>query len=176
MSDFAGIVISARKGEYETGFQRDGQTREHVQLAKALGVRRLVVLVNKMDEVNWSQNRYEEIREGVTPFLQESGFSEGSIDFVPVSGLNGDNLKTKSAHSKWYDGPSFLDILNNMELPDRDQEGLIRVPIMQREDDDNDKVLWCGKIESGTLKIGTKLTIAPTLMPTQIIELFNAKD
>ena len=74
MSDLAALVISAREGVYESGFERDGQTREHAQLARSLGVDRLIVIVNKMDEdsVNWSEERYNEIVDGVTPFLIEN--------------------------------------------------------------------------------------------------------
>ena len=63
LADYAGLVISARKGEYEAGFEKDGQTREHVQLAKSLGVQKIVVVVNKMDDhsVGWSETRWKEI-------------------------------------------------------------------------------------------------------------------
>jgi signal recognition particle receptor subunit beta len=71
MADTAALVISARKGEFEAGFERDGQTREHAQLARSLGVEKLIVVVNKMDEesVQWSEERFNEIVNGVTPFL-----------------------------------------------------------------------------------------------------------
>ena len=73
MADVAALVISARKGEFEAGFERDGQTREHAQLARSLGVSKLVVVVNKMDEetVQWNEVRYNDIVSGVTPFLIE---------------------------------------------------------------------------------------------------------
>lgn len=67
LADVAGLVISARKGEFEAGFEKDGQTREHAQLAKSLGVQRLVVIVNKMDDCHWGQRRYQEIRDGLGP-------------------------------------------------------------------------------------------------------------
>jgi peptide chain release factor subunit 3 len=76
LADYAGLVISARKGEFEAGFEKDGQTREHVQLAKSLGVQKLVVVVNKMDEqsVNWSEARWKDICERLAPFLEASGY------------------------------------------------------------------------------------------------------
>ena len=61
MADIGALVISARKGEFEAGFEKDGQTREHAQLAKSLGVQKLVIIVNKMDQVGWAKSRYEEI-------------------------------------------------------------------------------------------------------------------
>lgn len=94
LADYAGLVISARKGEYEAGFEKDGQTREHVQLAKSLGVQKIVVVVNKMDDhsVNWSETRWNEIKSNLTPFLNKSGYKDSDIFFVPISGLTGDNI------------------------------------------------------------------------------------
>jgi peptide chain release factor subunit 3 len=86
-ADYGGLVISARKGEYEAGFEKDGQTREHVQLAKALGVQKLVIMVNKMDECQWGKARWDEIRTGLLPFLIKTGYSESDIFWVPISGL-----------------------------------------------------------------------------------------
>ncbi|KAJ6744609.1 TRANSLATION FACTOR [Salix purpurea] len=76
-ADIGVLVISARKGEFETGYERGGQTREHVQLAKTLGVSKLLVVVNKMDEptVNWSKERYDEIESKMIPFLKSSGYN-----------------------------------------------------------------------------------------------------
>ena len=72
LADYGGLVISARKGEFEAGFDREGQTREHAQLAKSLGVQKLIVVVNKMDDpsVKWSKNRWDEIQTGLNPFLR----------------------------------------------------------------------------------------------------------
>lgn len=77
-ADVAVLVISARKGEFETGFDRGGQTREHAMLAKTAGVRNLIVVVNKMDDstVNWDQNRFDEITQKLTPFLRQTGFKK----------------------------------------------------------------------------------------------------
>mmetsp|Transcript_23304 Transcript_23304/g.19812 ORF Transcript_23304/g.19812 Transcript_23304/m.19812 type:complete len:101 (-) Transcript_23304:546-848(-) len=91
-------MISARKGEFETGFDKGGQTREHAMLAKTLGVNKLIVTVNKMDDptVNWSKDRYDQIVEKLTPFLKSCGFnvkSQDDVQFLPISGLKGENLK-----------------------------------------------------------------------------------
>ena len=93
-ADYAGLVISASKDEYEIGFGKDGQTREHVQLAKSFGVQKLVVMVNKMDDpsCNWKKERWDEIRTGLMPFLLETGYNETDIYWVPISGLTGSNL------------------------------------------------------------------------------------
>lgn len=89
LADVAGLVISARKGEFEAGFEKDGQTREHAQLAKSLGVQKLIVVVNKMDDCKWSKARYVEIQEGLKPFLNATGYADDDILWVPISGLAG---------------------------------------------------------------------------------------
>ena len=89
------LVISARKGEFETGFEKGGQTREHALLAKTLGVRMLVVAVNKMDDptVEWAQSRFEECKEKLTPFLKGCGYNvKKDVIFLPISALNAGNV------------------------------------------------------------------------------------
>ena len=101
-ADVAVLVISARKGEFETGFERGGQTREHILLVKTAGVSRLVVAINKMDDptVQWSKARFEEIKEKMTPFIRQAGFSvKSSVSFIPVSAYTGVNLKDRPAAS-----------------------------------------------------------------------------
>lgn len=106
-ADLAVLVISARKGEFETGFEKGGQTREHAMLAKTAGVKHLIVLINKMDDptVNWSNERYEECKEKLVPFLKKVGFNpKKDIHFMPCSGLTGANLKEQSDFCPWYIG------------------------------------------------------------------------
>lgn len=89
-ADIGGLVISARKGEFEAGFDREGQTREHAQLAISLGIQKLVVIVNKMDDpsVKWSKDRFDEIKDRLFPFLVECGYDiEKDVVLVPISGL-----------------------------------------------------------------------------------------
>lgn len=88
-ADVAVLVISARKGEFETGFERGGQTREHTVLVKTAGVRHLIVLINKMDEstVKWSEERYNECKSKLEPFLKQVGLNlNKDVAFMPCSG------------------------------------------------------------------------------------------
>ena len=116
LADYAGLVISARKGEYEAGFEKEGQTREHVQLAKSLGVQKIVVVVNKMDDhtVNWSETRWKEIQLNILPFLNKSGYKDSDVFFVPISGLTGDNIlvKVPSERCDWYKGKTLMEIID----------------------------------------------------------------
>ena len=176
MADTAALVISARKGEFEAGFERDGQTREHAQLARSLGVEKLVVVVNKMDEesVQWSEERFNEIVTGVTPFLCDTcGYKREELIFVPISGLTGENIDNVGKSSPWYKGESLLDILDNIEVPKRDPEGPLRVPVLDKMKDRG--VVAFGKVESGTIRIGSKLSVMPNNIHAQVVALYNCK-
>lgn len=97
-ADVAILVISARKGEFETGFEKGGQTREHIMLVKTAGVSKVIVVINKMDEstVEWSKERYEEIKDKLTPFIKAAGFNvKTDVSFIPVSAYTGLNLKDR---------------------------------------------------------------------------------
>lgn len=116
------LVIAATRGEFEAGFLLSknnvgGQTREHVVLARGLGVSQLVVAVNKLDAVEWSQARFDEIRNMLEPFLVENGFSPKRIQFVPTSGLTGVNVKDKPRSdvllTEWYKGPTLLEAIDS---------------------------------------------------------------
>jgi len=125
-ADIGILVISARKGEFETGFDRGGQTREHATLAKTLGVRQIVVAINKMDEptVQWSKERYDEIVEKLTPFLKSIGYNpKTDISYLPVSGITGANLKVRTEASicPWYSGPSMIELLDGLKPLDRNE-------------------------------------------------------
>jgi len=112
LADFGGLVISARRGEFEAGFDQDGQTREHIWLARSLGIDKLVIVVNKMDEatVSWKKQRWDQIRESLGPFLTQCGYKESDIFWVPISGLTGHNIvePISSDICSWYDGPTLL--------------------------------------------------------------------
>jgi peptide chain release factor subunit 3 len=106
-ADVAILVISARKGEFETGFEKGGQTREHVMLIKTAGVSKVVIAINKMDDptVEWDQTRYEEIKAKLTPFIKGAGFNpKTDATFLPVSAFTGANLKDRMPQSvcPWY--------------------------------------------------------------------------
>jgi len=107
-ADVAILVISARKGEFETGFERGGQTREHIMLVKTAGVSKVIVVINKMDDstVNWEKSRYEEIKDKLTPFIKSAGFNpKTDVSFIPLSAYTGVNLKERIPKSvcTWFE-------------------------------------------------------------------------
>ena len=168
LADYGALVISAKKGEFEAGFDADGQTREHVQLAKSLGIYKLVIVVNKMDEpsVKWSQDRYNEIVTNLKPFLKQSGYDpETDCTFVPVSGLQGANIvkPLEPGTANWYkDTRSLIQILDDMPVPPRNESGPLRVPVLDRMKEPGVGVIVFGKVESGTIRLGDKIKVYPS--------------
>ena len=163
-ADVGVLVISARKGEFETGFERGGQTREHAMLAKTLGVRQLVVAVNKMDEptVRWSRERYDEIVAKLVPFLRSSGYNVAKhVMFIPMSGLSGANVKDRATSDvcPWYSGPSLLEYLDALAVSGRDADAPLRIPVLDKYMDRG--IIVMGKVEAGTVREGQRILIMP---------------
>lgn len=175
-ADVGILVISARKGEFETGFEKGGQTREHALLAKTLGVQYLIVVINKMDDptVEWDQGRYEECVAKLKPFLKQCGYTiKRDIKFIPISGLSGDNVlnEVKPEKCPWWKGlytsgahntttPSLISTLDNLSITGRNADGPLRIPCLDRYFERGCVVL--GKVESGTIRIDDEIVIAPT--------------
>ncbi|XP_036126755.1 eukaryotic peptide chain release factor GTP-binding subunit ERF3B isoform X2 [Molossus molossus] len=173
-ADLAVLVISARKGEFETGFEKGGQTREHAMLAKTAGVKHLIVLINKMDDptVNWSNERYEECKEKLVPFLKKVGFSpKKDIHFMPCSGLTGANIKDQSDFCPWYTGLPFIPYLDNMPNFNRSIDGPIRLPIVDKYKDMGTVVL--GKLESGSIFKGQQLVMMPNKHNVEVLGILS---
>nr|WDY61363.1 eukaryotic peptide chain release factor GTP-binding subunit ERF3A [Nitraria sibirica] len=174
-ADIGVLVISARKGEFETGYERGGQTREHVLLAKTLGVTKLIIVVNKMDDttVNWSKERYDEIESKMIPFLKSSGYNaKKDVQFLPVSGLLGSNLKTRMDKSicPWWNGPCLFEALDKVEVPLRDPQGAFRMPIIDRFKDMGTVVM--GKVESGSVREGNSLLVMPNKTQVKVLAVY----
>ncbi|KAI9505756.1 P-loop containing nucleoside triphosphate hydrolase protein [Coemansia spiralis] len=178
-ADVGVLVISARKGEFETGFDRGGQTREHAVLAKTAGVRRLIVAINKMDDstVNWSQERYDEIKTKLTPFLKTSAGYNPKTDliYLPISGFTGAGVKDRIGSAcPWYTGPSLLETLDDLQAIDRKINGPLRLPIAEKYRDMG--TIISGKIESGHVKVNQKVFIMPGRIPCEIGAIFGESD
>nr|KAG5714697.1 hypothetical protein BaRGS_000185 [Batillaria attramentaria] len=178
-ADLAILVISARRGEFETGFERGGQTREHAMLVKTAGVRHLIVLINKMDDptVEWDVDRYNECKEKLLPYLRKCGFNpKTDIYFMPCSGLTGAFLRTVPEESlcPWYRGPSLLDYLDEMPPMNRDKDAPVRVPVVDKYKDMGTILL--GKIESGVVCCNQKLTLMPNKASVKVVSLITDEE
>lgn len=175
-ADLAVLVLSARKGEFETGFDRGGQTREHAMLAKTAGVKHLVVLVNKMDDptVNWDENRFNECRDKILPYLKKLGFNPAKdLTFMPVSGLNGLGLKDQIDESicPWYRGEAFIPFIDSLPSLNRKMEGPFIMPIVDKYKDMGTVVM--GKVESGGARKGQNLLVMPNRTQVSVDQLWS---
>lgn len=165
-ADVGVLVISARKGEYETGFEKGGQTREHAMLAKTQGVNKLVIAVNKMDDptVEWNEERFKECTAKLGQFLKGLGYNpKTDLMFMPISAQTTLGIKDRipSNVCPWYSGPSLLEYLDSMQTLERKVNAPFLMPITAKYRELGTMVE--GKIESGVIKKdGTYL-----MMPNQ---------
>ncbi|KAK3394904.1 P-loop containing nucleoside triphosphate hydrolase protein [Podospora didyma] len=161
-ADFAILVIDASTGAFESGLK--GQTREHSLLIRSMGVSRILVAVNKLDMVGWSQERFDEIKNQVSGFLSATGFQVKNITFIPVSGLHGDNLVRKSTDpaAAWYTGATLVDELENSEPSVRALAKPLRMTISEVFRTPQSQVSVSGRLDAGSLQMGDALLIQPS--------------
>jgi elongation factor 1-alpha len=169
-ADGAILFVSAKRGEYEAGIGPGGQTREHAFLAKTLGVDQLVVAINKMDDatVNWSQERYEDVKDGVSDLLKITGYRVENISFVPTSGWTGDNLAEKSTNMPWYKGPTLVQALDAFTVPPKPVDKPLRLPIQDVYTITGVGTVPVGRIETGIMKVGDSVVIMPGAVKGEI--------
>lgn len=163
-ADVAVLVVDAGRGEFEAGFETGGQTREHGLLVRSLGVTQLAVAVNKMDQVNWQQERFQEITGKLGHFLKQAGFKESDVAFIPTSGLSGENLITRSQSSeltKWYKGLCLLEQIDSFKPPQRSIDKPFRLCVSDVFKDQGSGFCVTGKIEAGYIQAGDRLLAMP---------------
>uniref|UniRef100_A0ABI7X7A5 HBS1-like protein n=1 Tax=Felis catus TaxID=9685 RepID=A0ABI7X7A5_FELCA len=163
-ADVAILVVDASRGEFEAGFETGGQTREHGLLVRSLGVTQLAVAVNKMDQVNWQQERFQEITGKLGHFLKQAGFKESDVAFIPTSGLSGENLITRSQSSeltKWYKGLCLLEQIDSFKPPQRSVDKPFRLCVSDVFKDQGSGFCVTGKIEAGYIQTGDRLLAMP---------------
>ncbi|KAJ2064324.1 translation termination factor GTPase eRF3 [Coemansia sp. S146] len=175
-ADIGVLIISARKGEFETGFERGGQTQEHAILAKTAGVRHLVVAINKMDDktVEWSKERYDEIILKLTAFLKSVGYNpKTDITYIPISGYTGAGVMDRVGSAcPWFTGLSLLETLDGLQTIERKINGPLRIPISEKHSEQGTAVI-SGKIESGNVKLNQKVIIMPDRLTCEVVGIFG---
>jgi elongation factor 1-alpha len=169
-ADCAILVIASPTGEFEAGIAKNGQTREHALLAFTLGVKQMIVLINKMDEksVNWSEDRYNEIKTETSSFLKKTGYNPEKIPFVPISGWMGDNMLEKSPNLPWYKGPTLIEALDSIDPPKRPMDKPLRLPLQDVYKIGGIGTVPVGRVETGILKPGMNVTFAPSNLTTEV--------
>ncbi|KAG8000302.1 Elongation factor 1-alpha [Nibea albiflora] len=170
-ADCAVLIVAAGVGEFEAGISKNGQTREHALLAYTLGVKQLIVGINKMDstEPNYSQKRYEEIVKEVSTYIKKIGYNPDTVAFVPISGWNGDNMLEPSPNMTWFkgwkinrkegnaSGTTLLEALDAIQPPTRPTDKALRIGTVP-----------VGRVETGILKSGMVVTFAPVNVTTEV--------
>jgi elongation factor 1-alpha len=169
-ADCAVLVIDSTTGGFEAGISKNGQTREHALLAYTLGVKQMIVAMNKFDDksVDYKEDRYEEIKKEVSGYLKKVGYDPKKITFVPISGWTGDNMVEKSDNMKWYKGPCLLEALDEINPPERPTDKPLRIPLQDVYKIGGIGTVPVGRVETGVLKPGMVVQFAPSRIQTEV--------
>lgn len=162
-ADFAVLVIDSSVGKFESGLK--GQTKEHALLVRSMGVQKIVVAVNKMDTVQWSKERFDEIQQQISAFLTTAGFQTKNFSFVPCSGVHGDNITRRSEDPKasWYTGCTLIEELETSEPYTHALELPLRLTIgdIFRGGVQNPLSI-SGRLDAGSLQMGDQILTMPS--------------
>merc|ERR1712215_301946 len=159
-----------------------GQTREHALLAYTLGVKQLIVAVNKMDstEPPYSEARFEEIKKEVGGFIKKVGYNPAAVAFVPISGWHGDNMINTSTNMNWYkgwnverkegkaNGTTLLEALDSIIPPQRPTDKPLRLPLQDVYKIGGIGTVPVGRVETGKIKAGMVVTFSPAQVTTEV--------
>ncbi len=174
-ADAAILIVSASQGEFETGIGREGQTREHLLLAFTLGIRQLIVAVNKMDHesVASSQARYNEIVDQSTKLIRKTGFKADSFSFLPMSSLTRDNMvePPRRLGVQWWEGRTLLQSIDHLNPPVRPIDLPLRIPLLGVFEIRGIGTVPVGRIATGTLRRGMDVVFAPSGITTRIVSI-----
>ncbi|WP_135853987.1 translation elongation factor EF-1 subunit alpha [Halorussus salinus] len=154
-ADNAVLVVGADDGVQP-------QTQEHVFLARTLGINELIVAVNKMDAVEYDENRYREVVTEVTDLLNQVQFNTEDASFIPISALEGDNIVERSGNMEWYDGELVLEALNGLEEPEPPTDAPLRLPIQDVYTISGIGTVPVGRVETGVLNTGDDVSFQPS--------------
>lgn len=177
-ADVASLVISAKPGEFESGFEKEGQTREHAMLARSLGAQYLVVLVNKMDTVNWSEDRYKYIRTNLAPFLEVNcGFDRSRIFWTILSGQQTANIAEPVSHpsAAWFHGLTVFETFDSLPRLRRSDKPILRIPLLDKLKDMGAIISSC-KINSGVVRPNMSCVLMPLQKPITIAKVLDTND
>ncbi len=163
-ADAAVLCVSGKPGETEIAIAPGGQSREHCFLLKTLGVKQMIVAVNKMDakEVGYKKERYEEVKVEVEKLLKGVGWDVSKVPIIPVSGWKGDNLIHKGDNLAWYDGKTIYQAFDDFEVVALPVDKPLRLPLQDVYSITGVGTVPVGRVETGTFKVGDKVIIMPS--------------
>ncbi len=160
-ADAALLVVGSAEG-------LQAQTREHAILAYVLGIPQMMVGINKMDTNNYSREKYEETKKTVYDLLRSLGFKVDTMNFVPYSALQGENVSKKSDKMAWYTGPTLLEALDMFVVPKKPVEKPLRLPIQDVFSISGFGTVPVGRVETGIMKPGDKIIFEPSGIKTDV--------
>ena len=137
------------------------QTKEHVFLSKTLGINQLIIAINKMDLVDYSEDKYNELKEEVSNLIKTVGFNPADVPFIPLSAFEGDNIVDASANTSWYKGPTLIDALDALTAPDKPTNLPLRIPIQDVYSITGVGTVPVGRVETGVMKKGENVIFEP---------------
>jgi len=179
-ADCAILVVPASIGEFEAGISKEGQTKEHALLAYTLGVKQMIVAVNKMDGCNYSEERYNEIKREIGAYIKKVGYNPDSVPFVPISGWHGDNMLEPTTNMPWFkgweierksgkaSGMTLVEALDAIEPPTRPTDKPLRLPIQDVYKIGGIGTVPVGRVETGILKPDMVVNFAPVDITTDV--------
>merc|ERR1712176_1011996 len=183
-ADCAVLIVASSTGEFEAGISKNGQTREHALLAYTLGVKQMIVGVNKIDntEPPYSEARFKEIKKEVEGYVKKVGYNPKAVAFVPISGWHGDNMIETSSNMSWYKGWSIerkgldkpvtgytlYDAIDSIMPPERPSDKPLRLPLQDVYRIGGIGTVPVGRVETGVIKAGMVCTFAPAAVTTEV--------
>lgn len=153
-ADVGVLVVAANDGVM-------AQTKEHVFLARTLGVNQLIIAVNKMDMMNYDEAKFKEVKTQVEGLLKSIGYKPDEIPFIPIASLKGDNVFKKSENMSWYTGPTLYELMDQIKEPEKPTDLPLRLPIQDVYNITGIGVVPVGRVETGIMKVGDKVTAVP---------------
>lgn len=166
-ASLAVILIDARKGVLV-------QTRRHSRIVAMMGIKHVVLAINKMDLVGFDEATFSTIAADYCSFAGNLGFA--SLQVIPLSGLEGDNVLQRSSRTPWYDGPTLLQYLNMVDADSSEMHGPFRMPVQWVNRPNLDFRGFCGRIAAGTLRPGDAVRVLPSGVQTHIKAVFRGFD
>jgi elongation factor 1-alpha len=153
-ADAAVLVVAVSEGVKP-------QTKEHVFLARTLGINQLIVAINKMDAVGYNEKEYEEVKGETSKLLQTIGYKPGNVQYVPTSAFKGDNVMKSSDKMGWYDGVTLLEALNKLKEPEKPVDLPLRIPVQDVYTITGVGTVPVGRVETGKLRKGDEVIFSP---------------
>lgn len=154
-ADAAVLVVAAKEGIKP-------QTKEHAFLAQVMGIKQMIIAINKMDEVNYDKGRFEELQKELDKLLTGIGFKPDTITYIPISAWNGDNVVKEKGKLDWFSGPKLIEALDELKAPPLPTDKPLRLPIQDVYNIKGVGTVPVGRVETGVMKPGDKIVVMPT--------------